>query len=71
MDPFPGSMSQIFQAKSQDDKPEFPPEFPAVLKDLVYTGWSKKPRERPEIEKLSSALCLLLKQEEEKNLPGD
>jgi hypothetical protein len=39
MDPFPGSMGQIWQAKILDDKPEFP---------------------------VSSALCLMLKQEEEK-----
>jgi serine/threonine protein kinase len=71
MDPFPGSMGQIWQAKILDDKPEFPSEFPAILKHLVSTGWSKKPRERPEIEKLSSALCLMLKQEEEKKLPGN
>ncbi len=71
MDPFPGSMGQIWQAKSLDEKPEFPSGFPAILKDLVSTGWSKKPRERPEIEKLSSALCLMLKREEEKKLSGN
>jgi serine/threonine protein kinase len=71
MDPFPGNMGQIWQAKNLDEKPEIPSEFPAVLKELVLTGWSKKPRERPEIEKFSLALSLMLKEEEEKSLTGN
>jgi hypothetical protein len=40
------------------------------LKELVLTGWSKKPRERPEIEKISLALSLMEKEEEEKSFTG-
>ena len=64
IDPFPGSMGQIWQAKNLDEKPEFPLEFPAALKNLISVGWSKKPRERPAIEKIKIALNVL-KQEEE------
>jgi serine/threonine protein kinase len=69
-DPFPGSMGQIWQAKIQNEKPEIPSKFPALLKELVLTGWSKKPRERPEIEKISLALNIMEKEEEEKKALG-
>jgi serine/threonine protein kinase len=62
MDPFPGNMGQIFQAKNLDEKPKFPSQFPAALKDLVYAGWSKKPRERPAIDNFRSALRSMLKE---------
>jgi serine/threonine protein kinase len=69
-DPFPGSMGQIWQAKIQNEKPEIPSKFPALLKELVLTGWSKKPRERPEIEKIRLALNIMEKEEEEKSFRG-
>jgi hypothetical protein len=68
MDPFPGNIGQVFQAKNLDEKPKFPAQFPVVLKELVYNGWSKKPRERPEIKKFRFALSVMLEQEENKNL---
>ncbi len=70
LDPFPGNIGQIVQAKIQDEKPEFPSEFPAALKCLISDGWSKKPRERPNIDKFRMTLSLMLKQEEEKSLKG-
>ena len=57
-------MGQIWQAKHLDEKPEFPLEFPAALKNIISVGWSQKPRERPAIEKIKIALNVL-KQEEE------
>jgi serine/threonine protein kinase len=42
IDPFPGNMGQIWQAKAQDKKPEIPSEFPTALKNLIIDGWSKK-----------------------------
>jgi hypothetical protein len=63
-------MGQIYLAKIQNETPEIPAEFPVVLKELVLTGWSKKPRERPEIEKISLALSLMEKEEEEKSSTG-
>jgi hypothetical protein len=68
MNPFPGNMGQIWQAKNLDEKPEIPLEFPAALKNLIREGWSKKPGERPEIGKFKTALSLMLKQEKEKCL---
>jgi serine/threonine protein kinase len=68
-DPFPGSMGQIWQAKNLDDKPKIPLEFPAVLENLICDGWSKKPRERPKIERFRLALNML-KQEEESSHMG-
>jgi serine/threonine protein kinase len=70
VDPFPGNMGQIYLAKIQNETPEIPSEFPIALKELVYIGWSKKPRERPEIEKFSLALSLMHKEEEEKSFTG-
>jgi hypothetical protein len=67
MDPFPRT-GQIWQAKDLDEKPEIKVEFPAALKKLIHYGWSKKPRERPEIEEFRTALSLMLKQQEEKSL---
>ncbi len=65
MDPFPGDIGQIVQAKILDEKPKFPSEFPAVLKEMVNAGWSQKPRERPGIEEFRSALSLMLKSEDQ------
>jgi hypothetical protein len=66
MDPFPGEIGQIVQAKFQNETPDIPLEFPAALKNLICNGWSKKPKERPKIEKFRSALSLMLKEEEQK-----
>ncbi len=68
MDPFPGNIGQIFQAKNLDEKPKFPTQFPAALENVIKCGWSQKPRERPEIEKFESALNLILKHREGKTL---
>jgi hypothetical protein len=68
MDPFPGNMSQILIAKFQDETPEIPLEFPAALKNLISYGWSKKPRERPELEKFRLALSVMLREEENQSL---
>jgi hypothetical protein len=70
LDPFPGTMLQIFRAKENDEKPEIPQEFPASLKHLISHGWSKKPRERPAIKEFRSALSLMLNQEEDKSFTG-
>jgi hypothetical protein len=69
-DPFPGSVLQIFRAKQHDEVPEIPLEFPDALKNLIRNGWSKKPRERPEIKEFRSALSLILNQEEDKSCTG-
>jgi hypothetical protein len=66
VDPFPGNIGQICQAKNLDEKPNIPLEFPAALKNLIVDGWSRKPRQRPGIEKFKSALKSMVKQEEEK-----
>jgi serine/threonine protein kinase len=55
-DPFPGNLLQVFRAKQNDETPEIPLEFPTALKNLIRLGWSKKPRERPEIKKFKSGL---------------
>jgi serine/threonine protein kinase len=70
IDPFPGNIGQIVQAKLQDEKPEFPIQFPAGLKNIISCGWSRKPRERPKIENLKSVLSFMLKQEEERSWKG-
>jgi hypothetical protein len=70
IDPFPGNIGQICQAKIQDETPKFPSEFPTALKIIISSGWSKKPRKRPEIEKFSSALRVMQKKEEENSLTG-
>jgi hypothetical protein len=64
VDPFPGNIGQIVQAKIQNEAPKIPSEFPAALKNVISDGWSKNPRERPEIEMFKLALNVL-KQEEE------
>ncbi len=69
MDPFPGNIGQIVQAKINDEKPEFPLQFPEALKNVIRDGWSQKPRERPDIEKFRSALNLQ-KQEEDSTHNG-
>ncbi len=66
MNPFPGNIGQICQAKNLDEKPEIPLEFPTALKKLIIDGWSKKPRERPAIEKFKLALNVLKLEEETK-----
>ncbi len=59
-------MGQILQAKNLDEKPEILLEFPTPLKNLIIDGWSKKPRERSEIEKFKLALNVLKQEEEAK-----
>jgi hypothetical protein len=69
MDPFPGNIGQIVQAKIQDEKPKIPSQFPATLKIVISDGWSQKPRERPKLKKFRSAL--MLEQEEENKEKGN
>jgi hypothetical protein len=38
IDPFPGHIGKIFQAKMSDKKPAIPSDFPAELKELVIQG---------------------------------
>jgi len=66
MDPFPGNIGQIVQAKIQNETPEIPSEFPAALKNVISDGWSQKPRERPEIKTYIWALKVLKLEEEKK-----
>jgi serine/threonine protein kinase len=68
LDPFPGNIGQICQAKIQDEKPKIPSEFPEALKKVIRDGWSKKPRERPELEKFRLALSVMLREEENQSL---
>ena len=65
IDPFPGHIGQIFQAKMSDKKPVVPSGFPLGLKELIPKGWSKEPKERPSIEEFKAVLnkMLPLKQE--------
>ncbi len=66
IDPFPGSSGQIFKAKMLDKKPNMPPHFPSNLKDLIFQGWSKQPKERPQIQEFKSALNKMLRRERKK-----
>ena len=60
IDPFPGSMGQIFEAKRLDEKPVIPSDFPSDLRELVIQGWSKDPKERLPIQDFQSALNKML-----------
>jgi hypothetical protein len=63
INPFPGHIGQIFQAKMSDKKPAIPSNFPSDLKDLVIQGWSKDQKKRPPIEDFKSALNKMLTSE--------
>ncbi len=63
INPFPGHIGQIFQAKMFDKKPAIPSDFPSDLKELVIQGWSKYQKERPPIEDFKSALNKMLTSE--------
>ncbi len=63
IDPFPGNIGQIFQAKMSDKKPAISADFPAELKELVIQGWSKDPKERPSIQEFKSAFNKMLPKE--------
>ncbi len=56
INPFPGRIEQIFEAKRIDTKPAVPSDFPAPLKDLILQGWSKDPKERPQLDTFKLAL---------------
>ena len=60
IDPFPGHIGQIFQAKISNKKPEVPSNFPVDLKEPISKGWSKEPNERPPIKEFKSALNKML-----------
>ncbi len=65
IDPFPGRMFQIFQAKLLDKEPAVPTDFPSDLKELVSLGLSQKPNERPEIHKFKSVFVKMLTEEKD------
>jgi serine/threonine protein kinase len=62
--PFPGDVYQVLLAKMSDKKPAVPSDFPGDLKELVFQGYSKEPRERPALEDFQSALKKMLAVEE-------
>ena len=66
IDPFPGHIGQIFQAKMSNKHPDVPSDFPVALKELIFKGWSKEPKKRPPIEEFKSALNKMLTAEETK-----
>ncbi len=47
-----------------DKKPAIPSDFPLVLVELIRSGWSKVPKERPSIEEFKSAFMEMLTEEE-------
>ncbi len=65
-DPFPGKIGQIFEAKRLDRKPSVPSNFSSVLKELIHSGWSKEPKERPPIQEFKSVLMTVLTEVEKK-----
>jgi hypothetical protein len=70
IDPFPGHIGQIFQAKMSDKKPAIPSDFPAELKELVIQGWSKDSKERPSIQEFKFAFNKMLPKEEKGQSPA-
>ena len=60
IDPFPGSIGQIFEAKRLDEKPVIPSDFPSDLKELICRGWTKEPKKRPPIEEFKFAFNKML-----------
>ncbi len=64
MDPFPGNICQIIEAKQKDRKPVMPLHFPSDLKDVILCGWSKEPKKRASIKEFNSALNKMLTGEE-------
>ncbi len=46
-----------------DEKPAIPKYFPTQLKELVQLGWSKEPKERPQVVEFKSSLKEMLIQE--------
>jgi serine/threonine protein kinase len=60
INPFPGHIDEIFQAKMSDKKPVVPSTFPTELKELVIQGWSKEPKKRPPVQEFKLALYKML-----------
>ena len=71
IDPFPGTLGQIFRAKMSDKKPAMPSDFPSDLKELILKGWSQDPKERPLIDDLKSALKKMLLKEKTRAVDSD
>jgi hypothetical protein len=63
INPFPGHIGQIFQAKMSNKKPAIPSDFPLILIELMLNGWSKEQKERPSIHEFKSALNKMLTSE--------
>jgi serine/threonine protein kinase len=58
--PFLGDVCQILGAKMRDERPAMPEDFPSELKELVSQGYSKEPKERPELVHFQTALSKML-----------
>ena len=64
LDPFPGNLGQIFEAKRLDKKPVMPSDFPPHLKDFILRGWSKEPKNRPPLAECMAALNNMLNRDD-------
>jgi hypothetical protein len=60
INPFPGHISNVFEAKRLDVRPVVPSDFPSYLKELVIQGWSQDPKNRPPIAKFMSVMNQML-----------
>ena len=58
--PYEGDQNQAIRAKIDDVKPEFTPDFPAGLKDLVERGWLKDPLMRPQLREFRAELIKMI-----------
>ena len=58
--PYEGDQNQVIRAKIDDVKPEFTPDFPAGLKDLVERGWLKDPLMRPQLREFRAELIKMI-----------
>ncbi len=64
LDPFPGNLGQIFEAKRLDRKPAMPSDFPPHLKNFILCGWSKEPKNRPPLAECMAALNKMLNRDD-------
>ena len=62
--PYPGDQMQVFNAKKEDIKPEFPDNFPAELRVLIERGWLKEAMKRPQIREFRTALLKMIGDDE-------
>ncbi len=64
LDPFPGNLGQIFEAKRLDKKTVMPSDFPPHLKSFILCGWSKEPKNRPPLAECMAALNKMLNRDD-------